>query len=62
MRNDNPAFYRLFESLPVSSQVEILRDTARFYREERNDDQRAKQLEEEAFCIENWSAITRGAL
>jgi len=58
--NDNQSFYRAFNSLEPSRQAEILRDTARFYREERGTPQAIKQaedLEHEAFCIENWQSI-----
>jgi len=61
MRDDNQAFYRAFSSLPAPRQAEILRDSAQYFREHDNE-QQAQQLEAEAFCIENWSAITRGQL
>lgn len=63
MRDDNASFYRAFSSLAPTRQAEILRDTARFYREERGTPQALRQaddLEHEAFLIENWKAITEG--
>ena len=63
--NDNASFYRAFSSLKPSRQAEILRDTAKFYREERGTPQAIKQaedLEHEAHLIENWEAITTGRL
>lgn len=63
MRDDNASFYRAFSSLKPQRQAEILRDTARFYREERGtpkDIKQAEDLEHEAFLIENWQAITEG--
>ena len=65
MRTDNASFYRAFNSLTPKRRAEVLRDTARFYREERGTPQAIKQaedLEHEAHLIENWEAITRGTI
>ena len=59
MRDDNQAFYRAFSSLPAPRQAEILRDSAQYFRDHKNE-QQAQQLEAEAFYIENWSNITKG--
>jgi hypothetical protein len=61
----NEGFYRVFREQTPQRQAEILRDTARFFREERATPQAIKQaddLEHEAHLIENWDAITRGTI